>query len=228
MRSAPASAVTSNVTVLVTPCSVRSPVAVAVICSPAAGTDPKSIGAVSVNVASGNWSTSMIRPRNWLSRRLSSLMIDRHVHGERRLGHARAVDRHRPGDLVAASSGRRVHAEQDLLDAVAELGLRSHVPGALELGGAVGGRVLGGGVAWRGRSWRSRSVEARSSLTVGRRRRCGSRDRLGQVRLAQRLRRVVEHLGVQEDRPKNSATSTGSRSARASATGSCGNCERPR
>ena len=27
-------------------------------------------------MASGNWSTSMIRPRNWLSRRLSSLVIE--------------------------------------------------------------------------------------------------------------------------------------------------------
>ena len=66
-------ACTSTVTGLVTPRSVSSPVAVAVTGVASAGTDPSSIGAVSVNVAVGKLSVSIRRPRNWLSRRSSSL-----------------------------------------------------------------------------------------------------------------------------------------------------------
>lgn len=61
-------------TALVTPWSVRSPVASTRTDDPSAGTAPRSIGAVSAKVAVGNWSTCMIRPLNWPSRRESSLL----------------------------------------------------------------------------------------------------------------------------------------------------------
>ena len=51
-------------------------VVTAVTVPPSAGISPKSIGAVSVNVAVGNSSTLMMRVRNWPSRRLSPLSME--------------------------------------------------------------------------------------------------------------------------------------------------------
>jgi hypothetical protein len=70
------SALTSNVTGFVCPRSVRSPVAFAVTVTPSAGTDPRSIGDVSVNVAVGNSPTDMMRFLNWPSLRDWSLLTD--------------------------------------------------------------------------------------------------------------------------------------------------------
>jgi hypothetical protein len=57
----------------VTPCRVRSPVAVTDTASPAVGGDGSSSGPVSVKVASGKASVSRPRVRMALSRRSSSL-----------------------------------------------------------------------------------------------------------------------------------------------------------
>ena len=64
----------STVTGLVVPCRVRSPVAVADTVEPSAGTLARAMGLVSLKVAVGKLLTSMTRPRNWLSRRDSSLV----------------------------------------------------------------------------------------------------------------------------------------------------------
>ena len=61
-------------TVRVTPCSISSPVAVAVKVSPSAGSAPSSMGLVSLNVASGNCDVSIAWRRSWPSRRSSSLL----------------------------------------------------------------------------------------------------------------------------------------------------------
>jgi hypothetical protein len=69
-------AVRLTVTDFLVPWRVRSPVAGTVTVLPSAGRVPRSIGDVSVKVAVGYWVTFMIRPRNWLSRRLSSLVTE--------------------------------------------------------------------------------------------------------------------------------------------------------
>ena len=75
MRPSVVWAVTSNVTGLVTPRSVSSPTAVALICSSPTGMRPKSIGSVMRNSAVGNSAAFMMRPLNWPSRRPSSLVM---------------------------------------------------------------------------------------------------------------------------------------------------------
>ena len=59
---------------LVTPCRVRSPVAVAVITTQSAGTAASWIGAVSLNVAVGNWEVWIPWRSSCPSRRESSLL----------------------------------------------------------------------------------------------------------------------------------------------------------
>src|SRR5262249_15330162 len=68
-------AVTGKDTDLVTPRSMRSPVALAVISVLSGGSEPKSIGCVRLNVAVRNCDVLMMRPLNWLSRRPSSLLM---------------------------------------------------------------------------------------------------------------------------------------------------------
>src|SRR5262245_48050601 len=55
------------------------------------------------------------------------------VDGERRVGDRGPVDRHRAGDLIAATGRGRVEPEEHLVDAVPELGLVGDVPGAVDI-----------------------------------------------------------------------------------------------
>ena len=126
---------TSNVTGLVTPRSVSSPVAVAVIGAPSAGIAPSSIGAVSTNVAVGNVvgvhqpAVELVVP--------AVLVADdgRHVDLERGLRDLRAGDRELAGDLVGAADALGVLAEEHLDDAVADGAAGADRPRAVGVAG---------------------------------------------------------------------------------------------
>src|SRR5262249_28627784 len=69
------SADSGNVTARVCPCRVRLPDAVYFLITPSAGSGAIVIGLVSVSVPVGYVAVSMIRPLNWTSRWLSSLLM---------------------------------------------------------------------------------------------------------------------------------------------------------
>ena len=207
-------AVTSNVTELVTPRSVRSPVACVVTSAPSAGVDAELDRLREHERRRRELVGRHDRGHGTaLSRRVSSLVIEATSTVKSTSVTCVPSIVSVPVDLVGAADGGGVDAEQDLLHPVADLrGVGGDPLARLAAAGAAV-VVAGCGLA-RCRRGDSGGVRGRSTgrgRGRGRRTRrpaachvVGGLGRQGGVDVGGRelVRAVVEHFGVEEDRPE--------------------------
>ena len=154
---------------------------------------PSSIGWVSLNVEVGNCDVFMIRPLNWPSRWLLSLVTVVMSTVKLPSFTERAADGEAAGDAVRAADGLGRLAEQGLLHAVADLRRVDGVPGAVDPGWLRAARC--GSWPW----WSRRPVRRGGGGRAGR---AGRGRRAVQVLERERLGRVsLDDLDVEPAPP---------------------------